>query len=179
MRELTDASRLQRFMRELARAARGAANVYLTGGASAVLLGWRATTLDVDLKLVPEGDELLRAIARLKDELRLNVELAAPDQFLPALPQWRERSVFIARHDPLSFFHYDFYAQALAKIEREHPQDRLDVGSMRAGGLIRRDQLLELFAAIEPELYRFPAVDAKDLRRRLDELVSGASWAET
>ena len=171
MRELTDASRLERFMRELARAARSAAHVYLTGGASAVLLGWRATTLDVDLKLVPDSDELLRAIAKLKDELRLNVELAAPDQFLPALPQWRDRSVFIVRHDPLSFFHYDFYAQALAKLEREHPQDRLDVESMHGARLVEAERLLDLFTAIEPELYKFPAVGAKDLRRRVEEWV--------
>jgi len=172
MRELTDASRLDRFMRELARAARGAATVYLTGGASAVLLGWRATTLDVDLKLVPEGDELLRAIAKLKDELKLNVELAAPDQFLPALPQWRERSVFIVRHDPLSFFHYDFYAQALAKLERGHAHDLVDVASMRAAGLVQDAGLRDLFAAIQPQLYRFPAIDAADFARRVEELIA-------
>jgi len=172
MRELTDASRLDRFMRELARAARGAANVYLTGGASAVLLGWRATTLDVDLKLVPESDELLRAIAKLKDELRLNVELAAPDQFLPPLPQWRERSVFIVRHDPLSFFHYDFYAQALAKLERGHAHDLVDVASMRAAGLVQDARLRDLLAAIQPQLYRFPAVDAADFVRRVEELIA-------
>ncbi len=160
-------------MAELARAARNPANVYLTGGACAVLLGWRGTTLDVDLKLVPDDDALLRAIARLKEELQINVELAAPDHFLPALPQWRERSVFIRRHDPLSFFHYDFYAQALAKIERGHEQDLLDAESMTAGGRVEPAQLLELFAAIEPELYRFPAVDARDLRRRVEEFVVG------
>ena len=31
-----------------------------------------------------------------KDTLDVNVELAAPDQFIPALPGWRERSEFIA-----------------------------------------------------------------------------------
>jgi hypothetical protein len=43
---------------------------YLTGGATAVLLGWRATTVDVDLRLVPDQDTVLRAVPRLKDELR-------------------------------------------------------------------------------------------------------------
>ena len=172
MRELADAERLERFLTALARAARAPANVYLTGGATALLLGWRPTTVDVDLKLVPDSDELLRAIARLKDELQVNVELAAPDQFLPALPGWRERSVFISRKDPLSFFHYDFYAQALAKIERGVAKDRLDADSMHAAGLIDEERLLDLFHAIEPELYKFPAVDAKDLRRRVEEWVA-------
>ena len=173
MRELTDADRIERFTTALARAARSPADVFFTGGASAVLLGWRGTTVDIDLKLVPEGDELLRAIPRLKEELHVNVELAAPDQFLPALPGWRERSVFVCRKDPLSYFHYDFYAQALAKLERGHQQDLGDVAAMRGAGLIENRQLLELAAAIEPQLYRFPAVDPPDFRRRVEAFVAG------
>ena len=38
--------------------------VYLTGGATAVLHGWRSTTIDLDLKLVPDDDALLRADAQ-------------------------------------------------------------------------------------------------------------------
>lgn len=159
-------------MDALARAAKLPANVYLTGGATALLFGWRQTTVDVDLKLVPDNDELLRAIARLKDELQVNVELAAPDQFLPALPGWRERSAFIGRKDPLSYFHYDFYAQALAKIERGVTKDLHDADSMHAAGLVDADQLLDLFNAIETELYRFPAVAAKDLRLRVEQWVA-------
>jgi hypothetical protein len=171
MRQLASAERINRFLGELARAAHAPANVYLTGGSSAVLLGWRGTTKDVDLKLVPDSDDLLRAIARLKDELQVNVELAAPDQFLPALPEWRERSVFIRRDEPLTFLHYDFYSQALAKAERGHLQDLADFESMRGARLIDDDQLFTLFEAIEPEVYRFPAVDVRDLRRRLEELL--------
>ena len=172
MRQLADAERVERFMEALARAARAPANVYLTGGSTAVLLGWRTATVDIDLKLIPDSDELLRAIPHLKDELQVNVELAAPDQFLPALPEWRERSVLICRKDPLSFFHYDFYAQALAKITRGVAKDRVDVESMHAAGLIEPQRMLKLFTAIEPELYRFPAVDARDLRRRVEEWVA-------
>src|SRR6201999_1643214 len=32
--------------------------VYLTGGATAVLYGWRESTIDVDIKVVPDNDEL-------------------------------------------------------------------------------------------------------------------------
>ncbi len=49
---------------------------YLTDGATAVLLGWRPTTIDVDLKLVPEQDSVLRAIPGWKNELSINVELS-------------------------------------------------------------------------------------------------------
>jgi hypothetical protein len=32
-------------------------------------------------------------------ELELNVELAAPDQFIPEVPGWRERSRFVVREE--------------------------------------------------------------------------------
>ena len=43
-----------------------------------MLLGWRASTVDVDLALRPDDDAVLRAIPRLKDALRVNIELAFP-----------------------------------------------------------------------------------------------------
>jgi hypothetical protein len=168
MCRLTDVDRLERFMGGLARAAEGPADVYLTGGAAAVLLGWRGTTVDVDLKLVPESDALLRAIPRLKEQLAINVELASPDHFLPELPGWRERSPFVCSKPPLSFFHYDPYAQALAKLERAHRQDLADVEEMRSSGLVDPAMLLDMLAVIEPQLYRFPAVDPPSFRRRVE-----------
>ena len=70
-------------MRELGRVADVAAAAYLTGGATAVLLGWRTTTIDIDISFEPESDPTLRALPRLKDELRLNVELVSPADFGP------------------------------------------------------------------------------------------------
>ena len=37
-------------------------DVFLVGGTSAVLVGWRATTIDVDLVMRPESDAMLRAM---------------------------------------------------------------------------------------------------------------------
>ena len=54
MRLEADPSRIETFFQELSRAATKSADVFLTGGATAVLFGWRGTTLDVDLKLIPE-----------------------------------------------------------------------------------------------------------------------------
>jgi hypothetical protein len=168
VRGLTDREALTRFMRALGAAATADARVYFTGGVTAVLFGWRESTIDIDLELVPDRDELLRAIATLKDDLRINVELAAPSHFIPELPGWEMRSPFIARERRLSFYHYDLYAQALAKIERGHAQDRLDVMSMREAGLVQPDRLRELFAAIEPEMYRYPALDPRSFRAAVD-----------
>ena len=97
MRGLTERDGLRRFMQALGDAAATDTRVYFTGGACAVLLGWRASTIDVDLQLVPDRDDVLRAIASLKDRLQINVELVAPSHFIPELPGWETRSVFIAR----------------------------------------------------------------------------------
>ncbi|HLF94471.1 MAG TPA: hypothetical protein VJB14_13495 [Planctomycetota bacterium] len=86
MRELVTAPRLREFMRRAGDAARTQTRIYLTGGATAVLVGWRETTIDVDLKIIPESDEVLRSLPELKESLHLNVELASPDLFIPPPP---------------------------------------------------------------------------------------------
>ncbi len=136
MRGLADADRLRRFLRELAREAEADAVVYLTGGATAVLLGWRESTIDADILIVPEHDSLYRALPRLKEELQLNVEIASPAHFIPELPGWRERSLFIEREGRVSYYHYDPYSQALAKIERarQGPGRRGAAPRSRPGG---------------------------------------------
>jgi len=161
-------------MRELGSDADRDVRLYFTGGATAVLLGWRPSTIDVDIKMEPETDRLFRALPWIKDELQINVELKAPDQFIPELRGWQERSVFIAREGRLSFYHYDFYAQALSKIQRGHAQDREDVKEMIDRGLIDRDELRQRFGQIEPQLYRYPAIDPKAFRRALEEALKGA-----
>jgi hypothetical protein len=168
MRSLADAARIREFMRSLGRGARAQARVYFTGGASAVLEGWRATTIDVDIEIVPDADAVLKLIPPLKDELQLNVELASPAHFIPELPGWRDRSRFIADEGTLAFFHYDFYAQALAKLERGHAADLRDVREMLARKLIEPAAALELYGAIEAGLYRYPAIDPKAFRRSVE-----------
>jgi hypothetical protein len=158
-------------MRELGRRATGPGRIYLVGGASALLEGWRTSTVDVDLKLDPEPPGIFEAIASIKNELGLNIELSAPDQFLPTLPDWRERSRFIGRYGQVEFFHYDFRAQALAKIARDHERDRLDVEAMLARGLVSLGDLASAFELIEPYLIRFPGLDARVLGRRVRTIV--------
>lgn len=160
MRSIADAEKVQRFMEALGRRARGEGQVFLVGGATAVLHGWRPTTVDIDLKLDPEPAGAFEAIGRLKDELDVNVELAAPDQFIPSVPGWRERSVFVTRHGSVEFFHYDPVSQALAKLERGYARDVDDVRAMLARQLLAPADILAGFHGIRPGLERYPAVDA-------------------
>src|SRR5437773_12217079 len=82
--------------------------LYFTGGTTALLLGFREQTIDIYLKLDPEPEGIFEAIAVLKNELDINVELASPDDFIPRASDWRERSRHISSIGPLQFFHYDF-----------------------------------------------------------------------
>ena len=172
MREAVTAPRLRAFMRALAAEAREPGRIYLTGGASAVLQGWREGTVDVDLKIVPENDRLLRAIPDLKEKLHINVELASPADFVPPLRGWEERSPFIAQEGPLAFHHFDFYTQALAKLERGHRKDLDDVAAMVRDGLVDPRRLVELFEEVEDSLYRYPAIDPKALWAAVERLAS-------
>jgi len=170
MRELADAANIERFMQALGRAAKVEGRVYLTGGATAVLQGWRVNTIDVDIKVIPDQDELLREIPKLKERLNLNVELAAPSDFIPVSDGWEERSPLIERVGKISFHHFDPVAQALSKAERGHEQDLLDIKQMLARGLVDPAKALAQFESIEPELYRFPAIDPASFRRTVIEL---------
>jgi hypothetical protein len=68
--------------------------MYLTGGATAVLEGWRESTVDIDIRFEPDSDSALRRISEIKERLAVNVELASPLDFLPALDGWQDRSRF-------------------------------------------------------------------------------------
>jgi hypothetical protein len=144
--------------------------MYLTGGATAVLAGWRESTVDVDVRFEPDSDEALSRIRDLKEELAVNVELASPLDFLPPLEGWRDRSPFRFREGNLEVFDFDPYSQALSKLERGFELDLADVRSMIASGQVEPGRLLELFEAIESELFRFPAVDPATLRTSVESL---------
>lgn len=171
MRKKVTAARLEEFMKALGSGVTGPARIFLVGGATAVLSGWRDSTIDIDLKLVPETDEILRKLPDLKERLEINIELASPDDFIPELPSWQERSRFIRQEGKLTFLHYDFYAQALAKIERGHKTDLRDVHEMIKSGLIDHQRLLELFSQIEDAIYKYPALDAASFRRAVESFV--------
>jgi hypothetical protein len=146
---------LKQFMRELATAARSPGKVYLTGGATALLLGFREQTIDIDLKLDPEPEGVFDAIADLKNRLNLNVELASPDNFIPRTAD-------------------DFGLQALAKLERGHAKDLEDVTSFIRGGYVTSEELKSQFAQIEPALVRYPAIDPHQFKNKLEDFLKTA-----
>ncbi len=164
MRAEMGKAKLEAFMSASGQRLSGAGTIYLTGGATAVWYNWRLMTVDVDIKPDPEPAGLFEALAVLKNELDIFIKLAAPDQWIPAVPGWRERSLFIARYGQIEFFHYDPYGQALAKLSRHRERDLRDVRSLLDAEMINTDGLREMFARIEPQLIRYPALDADRFR---------------
>jgi hypothetical protein len=171
MRSNVDPQKIEQLMQVLGREARGSGCIYFTGGASALLIGWRNSTVDVDIRLDPEPLGIFQAIAKLKQELDINIELASPQDFLPPLPGWRDRSVFIGRQGDISFYHYDFTAQALAKLSRGYNRDMDDVQAMYEQKLFTLAALREGFEAIAPDLIRFPSLNPDRLRSRVEQFI--------
>ena len=75
--------------------------------------------------------------------------------------------MFVAREGQLTFCHFELVAQALAKLARAHAQDLEDIDALLERELVDPAAALEYFERIEPELYRFPAIDPQSFRRRV------------
>jgi hypothetical protein len=170
VRNAADLERIRALARELGRAVSPGTRMYLTGGATAVLEGWRESTVDIDVRFEPDSDAALTRIRDIKEKIEVNVELASPLDFLPPLPGWHDRSRFRFREGNLEVFDFDLYSQALSKLERGFDLDLDDVGSMVRSELVDPRRLLELLDAVEPELFRFPTVNPARLRQAVEEL---------
>lgn len=162
-------------MERLAKAAKSPGKVYFVGGTTALLLGIRDQTIDIDLKMDPEPAGAFEAIASLKEELDVNIELASPDDFIPVRADWREHSVLIATIGAVSFYHFDPYSQALAKIERGHAQDLADVRAWIQIKWIEKELIQDQFSKIRPGLLRYPALDANAFEQKIHDFVKAPS----
>jgi len=171
MRPNIDSQKIEQVMQARGREAKGSGCIYFTGGASALLIGWRESTVDVDIRLDPEPAGIFQAIAKLKQELNINIELASPYDFLPPLPRWRDRSVFISKQGEIFFYHYDFTSQALSKLSRGFDRDIKDIQAMYEQKLFSLSELGACFEAITPELIRFPALSPDLLRTRVKNFI--------
>ena len=135
MRRPVNAAQVREFLHRLGVESRASGRVYITGGASLVLLRLRDEAIDIDL--ISDDDTVLRAAAALRDAMNINIDREQP-RF--AAPGWQERCSVITRAG-LSFLHLDFYAHALAKLERGHHKDLADVRAMLRAGIVTRQEL--------------------------------------
>lgn len=171
MRSNVDQKKIEELMKALGRETRGSGCIYFTGGASALLIGWRSSTVDIDIRLDPEPPGIFQALAKLKQQLDINIELASPQDFLPPLPGWRSRSIFIGRQGEISFYHYDFTSQAISKLSRGYNRDIDDVQAMYEQKLFSLEELRDCYNAIEPELIRYPSLNPDILKSSIEEFI--------
>jgi len=104
-------------------------------------------------------------------------EIVSPADLIPRLPGWRERCLFIESVGDVQLFHYDPCSQALSKLERGHQRDLEDVRQMVRLGLVETEALLRQLSAIESELLRFPALDAAEFRRKVEQFAASVGGA--
>lgn len=172
MRELSTHGKIHKFFEELGKVAKVPISFYVTGGTSAVLMGWRESTIDIDFMCEPENDLLFKSFPKIKEVLNINLEQAAPSQFIPELPDWQGRSQFICTCGKISFYHYDFYSQALSKIERGHQKDLLDVQNMVKSDLIQCKKLEALFLQIEDNIYKYVSLNKDSFKKAVMDFIS-------
>ena len=136
------------FMHELARRAprKGKFKVCFVGGGSAVYLGWRRSSNDIDVH--SEQDVVFRDIQEIKEQLNINIEFARPEDFVPPLQGSSRRHVHIETIGPIAFYHYDPYAQILSKIVRGFRRDVEDARAFVQNGMVDPVELRSLVADI-------------------------------
>jgi len=144
---------LRELMAELARTAPPGERfqVYIVGGGTAVLAGWRVSTIDADL--YAEREEVFRDVQGIKERLGLNVEFARPEQFVPALAGSADRHLFIDRVGGVDFYHYDPYAQLFSKIVRGFRKDLLDAEQFVRSGMVDPRRFNDLVRQIPESAY--------------------------
>ena len=169
MRENSNIEKIKTLMIEMGRNISQPVNIYLTGGATAVLLGFRNSTVDVDMKFDPDISEKFTVIRDLKEKLKINLELASPDDFVPPLPGWEQRREFIGQYGKVTFFHFDPYTQVLAKVERGWELDKKDVKNLLKHS-VDIDKLVELFRRVKEDFIKYPGADPEKTEKELMKL---------
>ncbi len=168
MREELTRARLISLMRELARTAGRDANyrVYLLGGGTAVYLGWRRSSIDVDL--FSDQQEVFNDIQGIKERLNMNIEFARPEDFVPPMAGTLDRHVFIETIGHVSFYHYDPYAQLLSKVVRGFQRDLEDAAEFVRSGMVDPERLRSLVSAIPDSTYaRYPSLSRRGVEEAL------------
>jgi hypothetical protein len=169
MRDNSGKKKIEDFITEISKHVKVPLSVYFNGGATAVMFRLRETTIDVDLYFEPDEMQMYKAIQLLKEELNMNIELAAPHDFVAPLSQWRERSLFITTKNKINFFHYDLYSQIISKVQRGWKQDLSDAQGFLAQ--LESKLLIKLFKEAKPGFIKYPAVDVNQLEKKLGQFI--------
>lgn len=164
---------LRALMRELAGSAgrNRYYRVYLVGGGTAVLMGWRESSVDADLHA--DQDDIFRDVQDIKERLRLNIELVRPEDFVPALEGSEDRHVFIETVGRVSFYHYDPCSQLLSKVVRGFDRDLADARAFVSSGMVDAGRFRALVRAIPDAAWsKYPRHSPDAVRNAVDHFLA-------
>jgi len=173
MREEITKESLVSLMKELAMEAprRGAYRVYFVGGGTAVSLGWRQSSVHVDL--YSDQDVIFRNIQKIKERLNINIEFARPEDFVPPLKRTADRHVFIDTIGKVTFYHYDPYAQLLSKVVRGFKRDLKDAKKFVESGIVNLKKFRSLVTAIPDSMYaKYPTLSRSAIENAVEIFLS-------
>lgn len=158
MRPNVDKAQIETFLKNLGRAFRKPGRLYLVGGAALVHMGVRTgSTQDIDVEVrATDEDEMLEAIRRLKDIMKINIEFASPGDFIPIPSQWEMNAKYVGRYGTVDVFYFDFYSIALSKIERGNTRDINDVRLLVQQGIITLQELDVAYNEVLPQVGKRP-----------------------
>ena len=145
--------------------------IYLVGGATAVLEGWRDSSIDADL--YARQDEIFRDVQQIKEQLNVNIEFVRPEDFVPPLAGTEKRHVYIETIGRVSFYHYDPYAQLLSKVVRGFARDLVDANAFVTSGMVDAERFRKLVEKIPEESYaKYPRLSSAAVRAAVDDFLS-------
>ncbi len=158
MRPNVDKGQIETFLKNLGRAFRKPGRLYLVGGAALVHIGLRSgSTQDIDVEVrATNEDEMLEAIRRLKDTMKINIKFASPGDFIPIPSQWEMNAKYVGRYGTIDVFYFDFYSIALSKIERGNTRDINDVRLLVQQGIITPQELDAAYNEVLPRVGKRP-----------------------
>lgn len=155
---------IQSFMKSVGKVLKKRATLYLTGGSTAILYGFREGTIDIDI--AGDMDELFSHISKMKERLQINIEMAKPTDFVPSLKDEKNRHILIGTFGKATFMHFDPYALAFSKIVRGHATDIADAKALMTSKLVDAKKLCAMVKRLSdhdfakyPRLNR-PAIEA-------------------
>jgi len=170
MRRGVDKAAIESFLQQLGRTFYKPARLYLVGGAALVHLGIRpGFTQDIDVQVSgPHGRDLIVTIQELIERMQINIEFAAPGDFIPLPSQWEAHARFVDRYSLIGVFYFDFYSIALSKIERGNTTDIADVKLLIQEGIITLVELDQAYQEVLAQLGkgRYPRVTPQRFTRR-------------
>ena len=176
MRNRLTRESLRALMRDLARSAVNEEHysVFLVGGGTAVLNGWRDSSIDVDLYSPRDG--IFDDVQAIKERLQLNIETVRPEDFVPPLAGSEDRHVLIETIGRVTFYHYDPYAQLFSKVVRGFERDLIDAQAFVGSRMVDAVRFRSLVWAIPDAAWsKYPRLSPGAVRQAVDDFLSAPS----